>query len=213
MNNDNFKVENMRKFYNIDPRIHFEKLDELFDQPEIIRVTDFEEEDLKEFELDFDAAHNTGQPVIPIVIDSFGGCGYGLLGMIAAIEQSKIPVATIITSKAMSAGSLLFCFGTEGYRYMHPDAQMMIHDAATAFRGKLEDLKAETKHLGHLNELVYKKACKHLGHSPNYMTDLIKKQNHIDWFLTAKEAKRHKIVNHLRVPSFEIKVSLNISFE
>ena len=205
----------MRRFYNIDNRIHFEKLDDLFDQPEIIRITDFDEKDLEEFEEDFDVAHNTGQPVIQIVIDSFGGCGYGLLGMISAIEQSKLPVATIITSKAMSAGAILFCFGTEGYRFMSPDAQLMIHDASVSFRSedlKPEELKVEAKQLDHLNELLYKKASKHLGHPANYLVNMIKEKKNVDWFLTAKEAKKHKIVNHLRVPSFDVKVSLDIKF-
>ncbi len=202
----------MRKFYKIDPRLKIEKLSELVQIPEVIRVTEFDEEALEDFEEDLDLAHQSQQEIIPIVIDSFGGNAYGLLGMVAAIEQCRVPVATILTSKAMSAGSLLFCFGTENYRFMHPDAQMMIHDAGSITGGKVEEIKSDARHLEHLNNLVYKKASKHLGHDAGYLSQLIRNQNHIDWFLTAKDAKKYNIANHLRVPSFDIKVSLEIKF-
>jgi ATP-dependent Clp protease protease subunit len=203
----------MRKFYKIDPRLSIDKLDDVLDEPVIIRVNEFDEEALEDFEEDLDEAHMTGQPVIPVVIDSYGGAAYGLLGMIAAIEQSRIPVATILTSKAMSAGALLYMFGTEGYRFMHPEATMMIHDVGSFTMGKIEDIKADTTHLDHLNKSVYKRASRQIGKEANYLAGLIKAHNHVDWFLTAKEAKQHNIANHLRVPLFEIEISLNVNFK
>ena len=110
---------------------------------------------METFEKDMSEAQQTGQPVVPVIIDSYGGVVYGLLGMISAIEQCSIPVATILTSKAMSAGAILFCFGTEGYRFMDKNACMMIHDAGCMSQGKVEDIKADTKHLDHLNQSLY----------------------------------------------------------
>jgi ATP-dependent Clp protease protease subunit len=204
----------MRKFYKIDPKLTIDKLEDILKEPIVIRVSDdFDEESLENFEEDLDEAHLTGQPVIPIVIDSWGGSAYGLLGMIAAMEQVRVPVATILTSKAMSAGALLFCFGTEGYRFMHPQATMMIHDIGSFTMGKLEEIKADTRHLEELNLSVYKRASRHLGHEADYLGKLIKDHNHVDWYLTAKEAKRHNIANHLRIPSFEVEISLRIAFQ
>jgi ATP-dependent Clp protease protease subunit len=200
----------MRKFYNIDPHIHYEDVDDIIKEPEIIRVYDFDEDDLEEFEEAIDRAHQTKQPVIPIVIDTYGGCTYGLLGMISAIQNCRLPVATILSSKAMSAGSMLFCFGTENYRFMHPDAQMMIHDAGSCSDGKVEEIKITARHLDQINNMVYKKASKQIGQPSNYLGDLVKQNNHLDWFLTAKDAKKHNIANHLRIPSFEVEISLNI---
>src|SRR5574343_1376116 len=98
----------MRKFYTIDSRLHIKKLEDVFTEPKIIRVNGFDEESLENFEKDIDEAHETGQPVIPIIVDSYGGSAYGALGFIAAVESAKVPVATILTSKAMSAGAILF---------------------------------------------------------------------------------------------------------
>ena len=47
-------------------------------------------------------AQNSGQKVVPIEIDSFGGQVYSLMSMIAAIKASRIPLATIVQGKAIS---------------------------------------------------------------------------------------------------------------
>lgn len=202
----------MRRFYKIDKRLYVDKLDDLIDPPKIIRVNEFNEKDLEDFERDMDQAHMTGQPVIPIVIDSYGGSAYGVKGMIAAIESARVPVATVLTAKAMSAGAILFCFGTEGYRFMHPHATMMIHDVGASTGGKVEEIKADARHFEELNDTIYKRVSVQIGKEPNYIHDLIAQQKHVDWFLTAKECKKHNIANHLRVPSFEVEINLNINF-
>ena len=101
---------------------------ELRVDPVIIRVNKFDEESAKEFTDLMSRAQNTGQSVIPLVIDSYGGQVYSLMAMISAIKASRVPVATIIEGKAMSCGAILFSFGAEGKRYMDPDATLMIQD-------------------------------------------------------------------------------------
>jgi ATP-dependent Clp protease protease subunit len=203
----------MRTNISIDPRLTVEKLEDLLDLPTIVRLNDFNEKNLEEFEEDIDEAHNTGQPVIPIIVDSYGGSVYSLLGVISAIENCSLPVATICTSKAMSAGAIVFCFGSEGYRFMDPHAILMLHDAASFSCGKVEDIKADSNHIDQLNQSVYKRVARHLGHSDSYFIDIIKKDhNHVDWYMGGKEAKKHRIANHLRVPKFDVKLSLDIKF-
>jgi ATP-dependent Clp protease protease subunit len=203
----------MRTFYKIDPKLHIEKLQDLIDIPKIIRVNEFDEEALEDFEEDMDDAHATGQPVIPIVIDSFGGSVYGCLGFLAAIESAKVPVATIVTSKAMSAGAIVFCFGTEGYRYMHPNATLMIHDVGASTGGKVEEIKVDANHLDEINNSIYKRTSLHIGHDQNFISNLISKNRHADLFLNAKQAKKHKFANHLKVPNFEVEINLCMKFQ
>jgi ATP-dependent Clp protease protease subunit len=132
--------------------------------------------------------------------------------MVAAIECCEIPVATICTTKCMSAGAVLFTFGDDGYRYMHPDATMMIHDAAWGTGGKIEDMKVDTKYLDDMNQRMFKKMAKHLNQKTDFILEMIKTKNHLDWFLTAKDAKKIGIANHLRVPGFDVTVSLDVQF-
>ena len=72
--------------------------------PVIIRVNKFDEDAASEFAAKIGLAHNTGQKIIPVVIDSYGGQVYSLMSMIAAIKASELPVATIVEGKAMSCG-------------------------------------------------------------------------------------------------------------
>ena len=51
------------------------------------------------------------------------------------------------------------------------------------------------------------------GHSKNYFLDIIHKKGHADWFLDAKEAKKHNLANHLHVPEMKIKVDVDFSFK
>ena len=81
-------------------------------------------------------AHSTGQKVIPVVIDSYGGQVYSLMSMIAAIESAELPVATIVEGKAMSCGAVLLSFGEQGMRFADPHATVMIHDVSSGGYGK-----------------------------------------------------------------------------
>ena len=48
------------------------KEDLIDDLPIVIRVKKFDEPGAKEFASQMSKAHNTGQPVVPVIIDSYG---------------------------------------------------------------------------------------------------------------------------------------------
>ena len=158
-------------------------------------------------------AQNTGQSVIPVVIDSYGGQVYALMTMISAIKASRIPVATIVEGKAMSCGALLFSFGAEGKRYMDPDATLMIHDVSSFAMGKVEDIKADAKEVDRLNKKVYEMMARNCGKPSDYFLKLVHERGHADWYLDSQEAKSHNVANELRVPTLTCKVDLNYTLD
>ena len=186
---------------------------ELRKNPIIVRVNKFNEDAAKKFDQEVAQAHNTGQKVIPIVIDSYGGHVYSLMAMISAIQNAELPVATIVEGKAMSCGAILFSFGEEGRRFMDPNATVMIHDVSSMDMGKVEELKAGAKEADRLNEIVYKMMAQNCGKKDDYFMKIVDKKKHADWFLDANEAKKHGLANHLRVPKINISVDVNIDFE
>lgn len=194
----------------IDPKI---KEIELRKQPLMIRVNKFDEESAKKFALEIGAAHNTGQKIIPVIIDSYGGQVYSLMAMIGSILHAELPVATIVEGKAMSCGAILFSFGTDGYRFMDPNATLMIHDVSSMDFGKVEELKAGAFEADRLNDKVYKMMAQNCGKKDDYFMKIVDKKKHADWFLDADEAKKHNLAQHLRVPKLAIKVSVDIDFE
>lgn len=186
---------------------------ELRSDPVVITVNKFDEESANEFAVLVSAAQNTGQNVIPVVIDSYGGEAYSLLSMIGTLKSSKIPVATIVKGKAMSCGALFASFGEEGLRFMDKDAVMMIHDVSTMAFGKVEELKADARESDRLNKKLYVMMARNCGKPDNYFLDLIHDKGHADWFLEAEEAKEHNLVQQLRVPTLKGKVTVTIDLE
>ena len=186
---------------------------ELRKQPVIIRVNKFDEKSANDFATKMALAHSTGQKVIPIVIDSYGGQVYSLMTMIAAIKSSELPVATIVEGKAMSCGAVLLTFGEDGLRFASPDATVMIHDVSSGGWGKIEELKADVKEAERLDEKIFTMMARNCGKKDDYFKKKVFNKKHADWFMDAEEAKKHGLVNHLRVPKMNIKVEVDIDFE
>lgn len=200
----------MHYFTEISPLI---KDIELRQHPVIITVNEFTEESVQKFNEQMCHAQNSGQKVIPIEIDSFGGQVYSLLSMISSIKASKIPVATIVQGKAMSCGAILASFGSEGLRFMDKDSVMMIHDVSAYAFGKIEDLKSDVREAERLNKKVYTMMARNCGKPDDYFTKLIHDKGHSDWFLEAEEAKGHGLIDHIRIPEMKINVDVNITVQ
>lgn len=186
---------------------------ELRRQPVIIRVNKFDEASAKEFATRMAMAHNTGQKVIPIIIDSYGGQVYSLMSMIASIKSAELPIATIVEGKAMSCGAVLLTFGEDGFRFADPDATIMIHDVSSGGYGKIEELKADVAEAERLDEKIFTMMARNCGKKDDYFKKKVFSKKHADWFMSAEEAKKHGLVNHLRMPKLNIKVDVDIDFE
>ena len=186
---------------------------ELRKSPVISRVNEFTEDSAKKFHAEVAQAHSTGQKVIPVVIDSYGGQVYSLMAMISAIQHSELPIATIVEGKAMSCGAILFSFGESGLRFMDPNATIMIHDVASMDFGKVEELKAGAAEADRLNKKIYTMMARNCGKKDDYFMKIVDKKKHADWFLDATEAKKHGMVSQLRIPKITIDVSVEIELE
>jgi ATP-dependent Clp protease protease subunit len=186
---------------------------ELRKSPVIIRVNKFNEESAKKFAQQMAQAHCTGQDVIPVIIDSYGGQVYSLMSMIAAISDAELPVATIVEGKAMSCGAVLLTCGEDGMRFADPNATVMIHDVSSGMYGKIEELKADVAEAERLDEKIYTMMARNCGKKDDYFKKKVFSKKHADWFMDAEEAKKHGIVNQLRLPTLNIKVSVDIEME
>lgn len=200
----------MKRVYNIDPLI---KDFELRHSPIIVRVEKFDPESAKDFANAFELAHNAKQPVIPVVIDSYGGQVYSLMAMIGQIQNSEIPVATIIEGKAMSCGAILSTFGAKGMRFMDPNATVMIHDVSSMAWGKIEEMKSSTEEADRLNKIVYQMMAKNCGKKKNHFLDIVHNKGHTDWFLNADECIEHNIVQHLHLPKMKVNIGVKLEFD
>ena len=183
------------------------------DLPVVIRIRKFDEVAAKEFSSLVCKAQNTGQPILPVIIDSYGGQVYSLMSMISDIKHSRIPIATIVQGKAMSCGAILFSFGAEGHRYMDPDATVMIHDVSSMEFGKVEEIKASAEETERLNQKIYSMMAENCGLHKDYFLDIVHEKSHADWFLEADECKKHNLANHLKIPELKIETKVTFDFK
>jgi ATP-dependent Clp protease protease subunit len=195
---------------NIDSNI---KSVELRSSPVIIRVNKFDEKSAKEFAEKIASAHNTGQSVVPVVIDSYGGQVYSLMSMIASIKNSELPVATIVEGKAMSCGVILFSCGTEGYRYITEDATLMIHDVSSASWGKNSEIQASAEEVKRLNDRIYKILSENSNKSEKWFNKQLNEKGRADWFIESKEAIDLGLADKIGMPKLEISVKLDINLQ
>ena len=151
--------------------------------------------------------------MIPVVIDSYGGQVYSLMSMISAIQNSQLPIATIVEGKAMSCGAILFSFGEDGKRFIDKNATVMIHDVSSMAWGKVEEVKVSAQETDRLNKIVYRMMAENCGHDDDYFLDLVHEKGHADWFLDAQDAKKHKLANHIRVPTLHIDIAVKMKLK
>ena len=195
---------------NIDSNI---KTVELRNSPVIIRVNKFDEKSAQEFANKIAQAHNTGQKVIPVVIDSYGGQVYSLMSMIASIRNSELPIATIVEGKAMSCGVILFSCGDEGYRYITEDATLMVHDVSSVAWGKNSEIQASAEEVKSLNDKIYKILSKNSNKSEKWFNKKLNDKGRSDWFIDAKEAIEIGLADKIGMPKLEMKIKLEIDLQ
>lgn len=205
----------MNEIYEIDPRLCFRSakdLEEAFQCPITVTVNEFTTESAAKFRGMVALAVHTGQTVIPVVIDSYGGEVYSLLSMLDTISACPIPVATVATGKAMSCGAVLLTAGTPGLRYVAPTASIMIHEVASGMKGKVEEIKADVQESDRLNKLIFSLMAKNCKRNAEYFQEIIHEKNHADWYLTAEEALKHGVVDQIKVPSFKVAIKVEEIF-
>ena len=184
-------------------------------KPVVINVGPINTDYAAAFREELDRAAHTGQPLIPIVIDSDGGEIYALLAMVDAIESVRPThnIATIVHGRALSCGAVLLAMGDPGLRFVSPNATVMVHDAWDAAHGKtgvLESAVRETRRLDDLTNRLMDRGC---GQPDGYWSKVIHERAHAEVYLSPEECIEHKIANHIGLPRLTVGIAVTYGFE
>lgn len=173
-------------------------------------MNEFTEYGVKSFKADFDDLNSSNLPIIPIIIDSFGGDVYSLLAMLDIMTTACKPVATIALGKAMSCGSILLACGNEGLRFVGPHATVMIHDVATVSFGKIEELKSDVGEAERLNIKIFELLNERCGKGKGYFQKIVAEKKHTNWYLDSKEVLKHGLADHVGLPVIDSLFNLDV---
>jgi ATP-dependent protease ClpP protease subunit len=203
----------MNRTIDVDSRVKARGEDLLVEQPQVFLLNRFTDETCEKLHESLAKAVVLNQPVFPVIIDSYGGSVYTLLHVMDVLRDSGMKVATFVAGKAMSAGALLAGMGTPGLRFASPNATFMLHEVSSFHFGKVEEIKADADETDRLNKLIFSRLDDNCGHQKGYFLDFVHKRSHADWYLTAREAKKHNLIDHIRVPTLGCSVEVHFNFQ
>tara|TARA_Y100000310_G_C20702593_1_gene831326 strand:- start:4565 stop:5230 length:666 start_codon:yes stop_codon:yes gene_type:complete len=183
--------------------------------PQIVSVLgDIDLSLAKSFQKMLRKAVDSGQPIIPIVIHSFGGDVYVLNLMLEMMRQCPTPIATIVPSFAASAGCALFCAGSQ--RFMGEGARLMIHHiSAHLGLSHVNDVANEADLMKELNEQMFVQMAEQSGYhrNPQFFVEKVNHSGKTDFYIDAYQALEWGMTHHVGIPKFSVMVGVNYTFE
>lgn len=181
---------------------------EFLEAKRYVVVNAFNEASYQQFRKDCESILNTGQDFLPIVVDSYGGFVYSLLGMVDFLAGCGVRVVTVCESKCLSCGAVLFSCGER--RWMAESCTVMVHDIASSLWGKEVELTNYAKEVARLNRKIYSLLDKNTGQPPGHWRDLVKDNRYADLYMTAHKARRHNLATDIGSPHLATTVMVDV---
>ena len=176
----------------------------------VVHVSEFTPESAAHFYAQMIMVQNSAQPIIPVVIDSFGGQVDALVTMVDVIRMMKKPVATIAIGKAMSCGAVLLSCGSPRMRYVAPNARVMVHDVSSGALGKAEEILSSAQEVKRLQDWTMQVLDTNCGKQSGFFNEKLKEKDRADWYMTADECIEIGIADKIGVPTLEVAVKLEM---
>ena len=100
---------------------------------------------------------------INLYINSPGGSVTAGLGIYDTMQYVKAPITTICLGQAASMGALLLCAGSQGKRFVLPNARVMIHQPMGGFQGQATEIDIHAKEILKIRERLNEIMASHTG--------------------------------------------------
>jgi|TARA_B100000131_G_scaffold13818_1_gene14213 ATP-dependent Clp protease protease subunit len=135
--------------------------------------------------------HNEGQD-INLVLSSYGGDVYSMLGTIDYFKTLPVKVNTHCFGACMSAAAVILACGT-GKRTMTANSTVMVHEGSAFEAGKTSDVLKGADHLKKLLENINRI----LGEVTNKSQEFWEGVSKQDTYLTAQECLDYGIIDEI----------------
>lgn len=130
---------------------------------------------------------------IIMYVNSPGGHVTAGLAIYDTMQYIKPDVSTVCVGLAASMGAVLLAGGAKGKRFTLPNAEVMIHQPLGGTEGQASDIRIHADHI-----IKTKDRLNHiLAHHTGQPLKTIEKDTDRDFFMTAEEALKYKIVDKI----------------
>lgn len=143
-------------------------------------------------ELSIDLCEYKREP-IKLIINSFGGSVYDGFALIAAIEGSNTPVHGYAYGSAMSMAFAVYI--STHIRFAHKTTTFMYHEISDHFYDNITGVKQNLKECERIQK-IYDNYILSRTSIPIDKTKMMKDKKE-DWYISAQEALRYKVVHKL----------------
>lgn len=167
-------------------------------KPILTRVNDFDEWGSRMLSWSIQDTKQNNQNTLALVIDSYGGEVYSLMGMIDLILNSGLEIITIASAKAMSCGAFLLSFGKK--RYATENSTIMIHGISGSISGDAEKAKNKAKEMERLTNKAFEMLDKNTNQQPGFWLNKLAENNNNDLYLSAEQAKEWGLITDIGIP-------------
>lgn len=136
---------------------------------------------------------------IYLYINSPGGVVTSGMAIYDTMQYIKPDVSTICIGQASSMGALLLASGTNGKRFVLPNARIMIHQPLGGFQGQATDIEIHAKEILRMKDNLNQILAHHTGQP----IERIRQDTDRDYFMSGEEAKNYGIIDDVikeRVP-------------
>jgi len=107
-------------------------------------------------------AEDADEP-IHMYISSPGGSVMAGLAILDTMNLINAPVHTYAMGMVASMAAILFTCGESGYRYIFPNAEVMIHQPLGGTQGQASDIEIQANHIINLKKRLYRILSKATG--------------------------------------------------
>ncbi len=133
---------------------------------------------------------------IYLYINSPGGSAYDALAIYDTINYVSNDVQTVGIGVQASAAAFILSSGSKGKRYLLPHSTVMIHQPSSGTQGKITDQEITLREGLRLKKLLEEIMSKNTGQSLSNIHEDMER----DKWLSAEEAKRYGLVDHVLKP-------------
>jgi len=100
----------------------------------------------------------------------------------------------------MSCGALLLSSGTKGYRFMSPNATVLIHQGSVGLYGKNQDIEPAYKSFSQIDNKLDVILESNMGKRRGFLKSLYKKNMGGDIYWDAVKSHQEGLVDHIYIP-------------